>query len=283
MSTDPTNEWFGPADSQGDGAGFPPTADELAEQNEREDHENNGWGLPDGVEQQGSKETRKTLLDIGEEMLLIEDAFDALENGDIEDDGFEDYLDRVLDSTLMDLEKKLDDYCALIKEKESRVNVRKEEVNRMQALYRSDRNLAEKLKDRLHDFLVRMGIYDKIDTPRYRVGLNKKGGRLPVIVHDDVDARDLPERFQKVSVRPDKTAIREAIKNGESITVPAVDEEKIIDDVQSGELDDDADWFDLTTFQGVTDLEITGDVPEEYMTEKVAAHLGERGYYVSIR
>lgn len=113
-------------------------------------------------------------------------------------------------------EKKLDGYCALITEMMARAEVRKAEAKRLMELAASDENHARLLKDRLKWFFETHGL-KTLDTARYRLSLAKNGGKAPLILKDGVEPNVLPERFQKVSIDPNTTAIREALERGERL------------------------------------------------------------------
>lgn len=113
-------------------------------------------------------------------------------------------------------DRKFDNYCALVVEMTSRAAARKAEAQRLMELAASDENRAKMLKDRLKWFFQTHNL-KTLDTDRYRLSLAKNGGRQPLILDESVPVTQLPERFQKVSIDPDTTAIRDALERGERL------------------------------------------------------------------
>jgi hypothetical protein len=111
---------------------------------------------------------------------------------------------------------KLDNYCALIGEMLARVQARQAEAKRLLDLASSEENRAKLLRDRLKWFLETHNV-KTLETARYRLTLAKNGGKAPLILKDGVSPTELPEHFQKLSIDPDTTAIREALERGEQL------------------------------------------------------------------
>lgn len=111
-------------------------------------------------------------------------------------------------------DRKLDNYSALIVECTSRAAARKAEAQRLMELAASDENRAKLLKDRLKLFFQAHNL-KTLDTARYRLAITKNGGKAPLILDESVPMTQLPEQFQRVSIDPDTTAIRDALERGE--------------------------------------------------------------------
>ena len=73
-------------------------------------------------------------------------------------------------------------------------------------------NGKSQLKDRLKVFFEAHDI-KKVDTQRYRLSLCANSSR-PLVLDPAWSATDLPEKYQKVSVEANTTAIREDLKAG---------------------------------------------------------------------
>lgn len=58
---------------------------------------------------------------------------------------------------------------------------------------------------------------DKLKTSLFTVAIQKNGGAAPLNLCVDLDPRTLPERFQKITVEANSTAIREALESGEKL------------------------------------------------------------------
>jgi hypothetical protein len=113
-------------------------------------------------------------------------------------------------------DRKLDNYCALIAEMEVRAEARKAEAQRLLELASSEENRAKLLKDRLKWFFETHNV-KTIETARYRLTLAGNGGKAPLILKDGVSPTELPKHFQKLSIEPDTSAIREALERGEEL------------------------------------------------------------------
>jgi hypothetical protein len=79
-----------------------------------------------------------------------------------------------------------------------------------------DENRARLFKDRLKWFFETHNL-KTVETARYKLSVQRNGGKSPLIVDQSVLATKLPERFQKVSIDPDTTAIRQALEAGEHL------------------------------------------------------------------
>ena len=120
-------------------------------------------------------------------------------------------------------DSKLDGYAALIAEMLARSEIRKAEAHRMMDLAAADERKAQLLKERLKWFFETHNL-KTIETPRYRISIAKNGGKAPLVLKPELLSNQLPERFQKVSVEPNKTAIRAALEAGENLDFAALGE-----------------------------------------------------------
>ncbi len=80
----------------------------------------------------------------------------------------------------------------------------------------TDDNRARLLKDRLKSFFQVHNL-KTVETARYKLSIAKNGGRAPLILDESIPVTELPEQFQRVSVDPNTTAIREALERGEKL------------------------------------------------------------------
>jgi hypothetical protein len=116
----------------------------------------------------------------------------------------------------VDLNRKVDGYVALIRERTLRAAARKQAMERLAKRVRADENAARRLKNRLHWFMKNRGL-DKIETKRYRVALCANGGKLPLEV--SVGPEELPEESQHAvtTVTVDHKALRQALDAGREV------------------------------------------------------------------
>jgi hypothetical protein len=156
---------------------------------------------------------RRSLTDIEADLRLLEQELIESE-GEI--DGEQgDALEAWFDSLGSEREVKIDGYCALIREVEARSAIRYEEAKRIQQLAQADKNLGERLRNRLKYHFEQTGTL-KMETRRARLRYQKAGGLAPLIINPHVDVRSVPDEFWKVDFNT--TAIREYLKeHGEGL------------------------------------------------------------------
>ncbi|ANV85738.1 hypothetical protein AWQ21_14485 (plasmid) [Picosynechococcus sp. PCC 7003] len=150
-----------------------------------------------------------TLFEITADIRLLEE---LLDNAD--DQNQEQTILNFLADSQADLKTKVDNYVELIQELQARAIARKDRAKQIQELARNDESKAKRLKTLLQTHLQSLDI-KRLDTERHRVTIAKNGGKAPLILREDLNVEDLPQQFQKVTIEPDTTAIREAIEAGD--------------------------------------------------------------------
>lgn len=161
---------------------------------------------------QPQTQPKRTLFSISDDLQRLNDLLD-----EVGDDAQQQELIAQWFETLgEERDRKLDGYAALISEMQTRAEVRKAEARRLMELAASDENRARLLKNRLKYFFETHNL-KTVETPRYKLQLQRNGGKAPLILDDSIPVTQLPERFQKVSIDADTTAIRAALDAGESL------------------------------------------------------------------
>ena len=155
---------------------------------------------------------KRTLFSISDDLQRLNDLLDEV--GD--DAQQQELINNWLDAVGEERDRKLDGYAALISEMQARADVRKAEARRMQDLAATDENRARLLKERLKSFFQTHDL-KTIETPRYKLSLQRNGGKAPLILDDSIPVTQLPEQFQRVSIDADTEMIREALEAGESL------------------------------------------------------------------
>lgn len=155
----------------------------------------------------------RTLFNISADLSQMNALLDELEGDDEES---KQLITNWLEQLGEERDRKLDNYAALIAELEAKAEVRKAEAKRLANLAASDEKKVEMLKERLKWFFE-VNKLKTLETTRYKLTLAKSGGKAPLILDESVSASELPDKFQKVSVEPDKTAIRSALEAGEEL------------------------------------------------------------------
>ena len=154
--------------------------------------------------------TRKSLFDIGEDLILLEEALESCEGEETGE--MEATILEFLGVAKEELADKVDRYLVLIAEKTAIAKARKEEAARLAALAKEDENLAKRLKTTLQAFLESRGM-TKMETPRHKLAIAKNGGKAPVMLR--VEPKDLPSEFTQTIISADTDAIRKALEAGE--------------------------------------------------------------------
>ena len=112
-------------------------------------------------------------------------------------------------------EAKVDAYCCIIKNCEAMVEARKSEANRMRELASRDERTAEWLRARLEEFLRRRQT-NKIETAKFKVGIQKNGGKAPLAV-DATKMGLWPADCRRETIEPERDAIRARLEAGECV------------------------------------------------------------------
>lgn len=146
----------------------------------------------------------KSLYEISTEALAISQ---ALEDGELTPE-----LEADLIINQQDLQNKAVNYGFVIKDKEATIGAIDEEIKRLQALKKSQQRVIDEMKGRVSQA---MKIYhvDEIKIPVLKI--NFRASESVEVVNFD----QLPDKFKrtKTVVEANKTKIKEALKNGESV------------------------------------------------------------------
>lgn len=159
-----------------------------------------------------TQQPKRTLFNISDDLEKLNELLD--EAGD--DGEQQELIAQWLEQLGEERDRKLDSYAALIAEMQARAEVRKAEAKRMLELAASDENRAKLLKDRLKCFFEKHQL-KTLETARYKLSVAKNSTR-PLIVNPNIAIAQLPEEYQKVSVELDTVAVREALKQGVSLS-----------------------------------------------------------------
>jgi len=140
----------------------------------------------------------RTLFEISDDLLALADLLDEV-GGEVTEDDAGRALEAWFDSLGSERDKKLDGYCALIQQYEAIAEAREIEAKRIMALAGTDANTAKRLKARLKNFFEIQKI-GKLETPRFKVGVQKNGGKSPLIVPEawEREPAKAPERYAVV-------------------------------------------------------------------------------------
>lgn len=148
----------------------------------------------------------KTLFKIQQEYAEL--AYSLIENGG----ELTPELETALQINRDELESKAEGYGMVINQIDAECTMINNEIDRLQGLIDSRKKAIDKLKSRLSDALTSHGI-DKVKSNFINISFRKT---------ESVEITDeslIPEGFMRksVSMTPNKTALKDAIKNGELI------------------------------------------------------------------
>lgn len=166
-------------------------------------------------EANGATTKRRSLLDIQDDFLALDDLIDEV-GGEITDPRVEHALDSLIHEMGVERDRKLDGYCAFIRELELRSAARKEEVERLQLRIKRDANVIGWLKTRMIEFLRSINT-KKVETDRFVLSRCANGGKAPLRYPSDY--RDLPADYvvQVISYRIDTDKIRKDLEEGKKV------------------------------------------------------------------
>ena len=137
----------------------------------------------------------------------------AMAREEAEENGGEisDATAQALDSIEMEQEEKVGNICRLIKNKKAEADAIKAEADKLAKRAKTASNEVDSLRAYLQNWLP--------NTYKYSDSTSKLSFRRSESVSVEVDAKFLPEGFfrETVSYAADKTAIKEALKDGTEI------------------------------------------------------------------
>ena len=156
----------------------------------------------------------QTLFEITDNIRALDKLLEA--NDGVVDDEIGKQIIEVLVNAEGKFADKADNYATLIKEYEGRVTIRMEEADRIAHRAQVDSRAATAMKERLQLAMEMLNVR-KMETSRFKLGIQKNGGKAPLIMDDDVMVNLLPDELCSVVRSVDKTAVRELIDAGETL------------------------------------------------------------------
>ncbi|MBE2187272.1 MAG: siphovirus Gp157 family protein [Rhodothermales bacterium] len=105
--------------------------------------------------------------------------------------------------------EKVAGYVAVIRRLETSADAYASEAQRLSSNARAMQNSADRLKQRLLEAMLARGDQE-YDTPLGRIRTYEGSSRSVTVL---VDPEDLPDRFKRVTVVPDKRALADALKS----------------------------------------------------------------------
>jgi len=148
------------------------------------------------------------MYDISKELDIARD--DAYLYAEEHDGELPDYITTYLDNLEGEYEEKAVNIACVIKDLVSFSNNIAIEQRRLKKLKSQTENEVERIKDYLSSFMTPG---DKIKTAEATISWRRS---TSVVL--SVDDKDLPEEFQKITIEASKSAIKDAIKNGDDVS-----------------------------------------------------------------
>lgn len=128
----------------------------------------------------------------------------------------EEILKDTLEGVQGEYELKLEAYCKVIKNLEADMDALKAEAKRLTDKRKVLENNVDRLKKAMFDSMKATGT-EKVKGQLFTVAIQRNGGKLPVIVADNVDTSKLPDNLVIVTESPALDAIRELLEAGKVI------------------------------------------------------------------
>lgn len=113
-----------------------------------------------------------------------------------------------LDAVEAAIEDKCNSVAIVMRELETDIDGLDKEIKRLQARKQVLSNRRERLRDYIAQTMQAVGV-KKLQTQLFSFGIRKAGARSLVLT---VEADALPSEFQKVTIEPNKAAIKDAMK-----------------------------------------------------------------------
>lgn len=159
----------------------------------------------------------RTLFKISEDLTALAELLTDVD-GDVSIEEQFDALEIWFDELGDERDQKIDNYCALIAEITARADARTAEMRRLSSLVATDRVAADRLKDRLQEFLTSQGI-QKLKTSRYNLTVAANGGKAPLIIPESwrQNPAAAPERYHRRQITIDGESIRSDLEAGEYV------------------------------------------------------------------
>lgn len=141
---------------------------------------------------------------------LTQDYQALLEYADSVDPDDEQVFLDTLDGIFGAIDVKFDQYATVMEQMTAHEDMLDREIMRLMRLQKAINHNKQRMKERLYESMVATDRM-KIQTDLHTFSIRKNGGKLPLIIHEGAD---IPDKWCKVIVEPDKEKIRLALETG---------------------------------------------------------------------
>lgn len=114
------------------------------------------------------------------------------------------------------LEDKLDAYAYVVSQLDGDIATADAEIKRLQEFKKGLVNNRDNVKKNMYSSMIALDVR-KIKTAKHVFVIAKNGGKLPVVIYDEVKPEDVPDEYRVAKFDFDKDAIRAALENGDFI------------------------------------------------------------------
>ncbi len=158
----------------------------------------------------------QTLFNIGDDLIALEKLIDECD-GDISDPQVEEAVTAWFAEIGGSQSAKVDGYINLIKRWDMQAAAAKSELEQYRKIAQVRENRIMRLKQRLKEHMEHTH-QQKIETVSGRtVAIQNNGGLIPMEIDPDVNPQAIPEKFRRIVVELNTTAVRAALSAGETL------------------------------------------------------------------
>ncbi len=138
-----------------------------------------------------------------------------------EDPELETAIAAMLEDTAGNLEEKAEGYARVIRNFEAEAKMYREEEKRLAEKRKVCENSIERLKNNLQAAMAQTGMR-KFSSGVFSFAIVKNGGKAPIV--EIPPAEELPEELTRVTIEPDKDAIRKYIEETGDLSYGSIGE-----------------------------------------------------------
>jgi chaperonin cofactor prefoldin len=138
----------------------------------------------------------------------------------MEDESVDDQIIKdTMEGVEYEIEIKAENYAKIIRELEGDMSVIKNEIDRLKSKKERIEKNIEKLKENLKEAMLETG-KTKIKTDLFSIGIQKNGGKAPMIIDEDM----VPNDYLLYTPSINKDLIRQQLEKGEELDFAHLEE-----------------------------------------------------------
>ena len=138
----------------------------------------------------------------------------------MEDESIDDQIIKdTMEGVEYEIEIKAENYAKIIRELEGDMSVIKNEIDRLKSKKERIEKNIEKIKENLKEAMLETG-KTKIKTDLFSIGIQKNGGKAPMIIDEDM----VPNDYLLYTPSINKDLIRQQLEKGEELDFAHLEE-----------------------------------------------------------